>query len=176
MRRTAIPLALFAILIGFFIFGLSRDPSKLPSVLIGKPAPAFSLPALNDPNERVDHRVWQGEYALINVWATWCRECIVEHAFLLELAKTSGVPIIGLNWNDDRAKALGWLQRLGDPYRAVGFDNTGRVAIDWGVYGAPETFLVDPQGIVLHKHLGAMTPKVWENEFLPKIAQNNAAQ
>jgi cytochrome c biogenesis protein CcmG/thiol:disulfide interchange protein DsbE len=168
--RYVAPILAFAILLPMLIFGLQRDPSELPSPYLNKPAPAFELPGLRDPEQTVSSRDYAGKVALVNVWATWCVGCRQEHEFLLSLAATGDVPIYGLNWRDRREDAVRWLDRLGDPYVASGYDEDGTVGIDWGVYGAPETFLIGPDGTVLHKHLSPLTPAIWERDFLPKIA------
>jgi len=169
VRRALIPALIFLALVGFFFRGLSLDPRTVPSPFIGKPHPEFALPSLADPARQVTAETWKGRPALVNVWATWCAGCYDEHAYLVKLAETTDIPIIGLNWKDERDKALAWLERLGDPYAAVGFDGEGRTAIDWGVYGAPETFLIGPDGVVLHKHLGPMTPEAWQHDFEPLL-------
>ncbi len=170
MNRFLLPLLVFAVLIPVFIIGLTRDPRELPSPLIGQPAPEFSLPSLKEPERSVGNSDYAERIALVNVWATWCPGCRQEHAFLMELSKAGTVPIFGLNWRDNRADALGWLEALGDPYIASAFDEDGRVGIDWGVYGAPETFLVDERGFVVHKHIAPLTREVWVREFMPLIA------
>jgi cytochrome c biogenesis protein CcmG/thiol:disulfide interchange protein DsbE len=172
MWKFLLPAAVFAIIIVFFIVGLNpnRDIHYLPSPLIGKPAPQFTLTDVLDPARQVSNSTLQGQVYVFNVWATWCAGCRQEHEALLSIAQQNVVPIIGLDWNDDRAKATLWLQQLGNPYKQVGFDNEGRVAIDWGVYGAPETFLVDASGHVLYKHIAPLTLDVWQQEFLPRIA------
>ena len=170
MWRYLVPAAVFVILVWFFAQGLSLDPSYVPSPFVGKPAPGFSLPTLKDPAARLERTEIVGQLALVNVWATWCVGCRTEHAFLVELSQSSGIPIYGLNWKDDRSQALRWLNQLGDPYVASGFDVAGDVAIDWGVYGAPETFLLAADGTVLHKHLSPLTAEVWSRDFLPLIA------
>jgi cytochrome c biogenesis protein CcmG/thiol:disulfide interchange protein DsbE len=167
--RYLLPIAAFGILIPVFIIGLQRDPSELPSPYIGKPAPAFTLPSLEDPDLTVGSDDYAGRVALVNVWATWCVGCRHEHDFLMALAKREDIPIYGLNWRDDREEALMWLQQLGNPYVASAFDQDGTVAVDWGVYGAPETFLIGADGTVLHKHLGPLTEQVWESDFQAKI-------
>jgi cytochrome c biogenesis protein CcmG/thiol:disulfide interchange protein DsbE len=172
MRRYLLPvviLALFAGLIAVFAVGLKRDPTSVPSPLIGKPAPDFDLPELREPGKRVTAAELRGQMTLLNVWATWCSGCRQEHETLLAIARESGVPIVGLNWKDDPESARRWLQALGDPYVAVAVDTVGDVAIDWGVYGAPETFLIGPDGTVLYKHIAPITAEVWEREFLPRI-------
>ncbi|HEU4620332.1 MAG TPA: DsbE family thiol:disulfide interchange protein [Gammaproteobacteria bacterium] len=170
MWRYAIPVVLFGVLGFFFYRGLYLDPARIPSPLIGKPAPEFSVPTLHDPNELLTNADLGGDVALLNVWGTWCYACREEHPYLLELARTSGVRIFGLDWNDsDRATSLAWLEQYGNPYVKTGYDPTGHVGIDWGVYGAPETFLVAADGEILYKHIAPMTPEVWQNEFVPKI-------
>ncbi|HEX7080348.1 MAG TPA: DsbE family thiol:disulfide interchange protein [Gammaproteobacteria bacterium] len=171
MWRFAIPVVLFAVLAVFLFRGLSLNPGYIPSPLVGRPAPEFSLPDLQDPTKQVGSRDFAGRVAILNVWATWCPPCRQEHPFLVELSRTSGVPIFGLNWNDDRDAALEWLETLGNPYVATAYDPQGDVAVDWGVYGAPETFLIGPDGTVLHKHTSALTPEIWRRDFVPKIAE-----
>ncbi|MDH3748231.1 MAG: DsbE family thiol:disulfide interchange protein [Gammaproteobacteria bacterium] len=166
----------FAMLVGVFWVGLQQDPSKLPSPYIGKAAPDFDLPSLTHPDQRVNSASLEGQLALVNVWATWCVGCRQEHEFLMQLATANPLPIYGINWRDNRADALRWLQQLGDPYVASGFDEDARVGIDWGVYGAPETFLVSPDGIVVYKHLGPLTAAIWERDFVPHIENANGAQ
>jgi cytochrome c biogenesis protein CcmG/thiol:disulfide interchange protein DsbE len=143
MWRYLIPVGLFAALIIFFYTGIDRDKETLPSPLIGKTAPKWQLPLVDDPSKTVSGSDFAGKPYVLNVWATWCVACRQEHSTLLTIAKSGAVPIVGLDWKDDRAQAQRWLQQLGNPYASVGFDNEGRAAIDWGVYGAPETFLID---------------------------------
>jgi cytochrome c biogenesis protein CcmG/thiol:disulfide interchange protein DsbE len=169
-------IAAFVGLLAVFSIGLTRDPSKLPSPYIDKAAPAFDLPGLVDPEERVNNDSITGQKSLVNVWATWCVGCREEHGFLMQLSESGGVPIYGINWRDDRSDALQWLERFGNPYVATGFDGDGRAGIDWGVYGAPETFLVDEQGIVLHKHLGPLTDAIWQRDFVPLLDQAGSPQ
>jgi cytochrome c biogenesis protein CcmG/thiol:disulfide interchange protein DsbE len=164
-----IPFGVFAVLVGFFIVGLQRDPRMIPSPLIGKPAPQFALQNLSDPSQQVTNADFKGRMYVFNVWGTWCGGCREEHGSLLAISRTSGVPIVGLNWKDDRVQALRWLKELGDPYAVVAFDPEGQVAIDWGVYGAPESFLVSTDGTILFKRIGPMTLDVWQREFLPLI-------
>lgn len=169
MWKYLIPGLVFALLVGVFAVGLQRDPTFVPSPLLGKPAPEFSLPRLDDPSRTLSRQDLLGRYSLVNVWGTWCGGCRQEHALLVQLAEESGVPIYGINWKDDPALARGWLDQLGNPYAAVGLDQDGRVAIDWGVYGAPETFLIGPDGIVLYKHIAPMTMEVWREQFVPRM-------
>jgi cytochrome c biogenesis protein CcmG/thiol:disulfide interchange protein DsbE len=172
MIRFAAPLVVFALLVLVFIKGLdpNRDLNELPSPFLGKPAPQFELPQLLDPTASLSNETYAGELALINIWATWYVGCRQEHAFLNDLAAENVLPIYGINWRDRRDEALKWVEQLGNPYVASGYDGDGRVGIDWGVYGAPETFLISKDGRVLHKHLGPLSRNSWETDFLPLIA------
>ncbi|MBB6092164.1 cytochrome c biogenesis protein CcmG/thiol:disulfide interchange protein DsbE [Povalibacter uvarum] len=171
MLRYLIPVGLLAALVAFFFVGLGRDKQTLPSPLLGKPAPAFSLPRVDDPTQTVSNKDFAGQPYVLNVWATWCVGCRQEHDALLAIAARGEVPIVGLNWKDERDLAQQWLRELGNPYVVTAFDQEGRVAIDWGVYGAPETFLVDSAGNVIHKHVAPLTVEIWEREFLPLLKQ-----
>ncbi|NGP54703.1 DsbE family thiol:disulfide interchange protein [Thioalkalivibrio sp. XN8] len=171
-----LPVIAFVVLAGFFYKGLFLDPRTVPSPLIGKPAPQFQLQDLRQPEATFAQSDMLGRPAVLNVWATWCSGCRQEHPFLMQLARSSGVPLYGMNYRDERDKALDWLRRLGDPYERVAFDPDGMVSLDWGVYGSPETFLIDPAGTIVYKHLGPMTPGVWQEEFLPRIAQMQGAR
>jgi periplasmic protein thiol:disulfide oxidoreductases, DsbE subfamily len=173
MWRYLIPGAIFVVLIGFFVVGLSRDPANVPSPLLGKPAPTYSLLKVEDPQLKVSNTDVAGKKHLVNVWATWCAECRHEHGFLLQIASEGIAPIVGIDWKDELPLAQQWLSQLGNPYSATGFDVEGRTAIDFGVYGAPETFLVDERGVILCKRIGAMTDAVWQRVFKPVI--NNQA-
>jgi cytochrome c biogenesis protein CcmG/thiol:disulfide interchange protein DsbE len=166
-----LPIILFAGLVAMFASGLQRDPTIVPSTFIGKPAPEFDLPRLLAPNERLRHSDMLGEVSLLNVWGSWCVGCAREHELLLMIAREHGVPIYGLNWKDDSQDALNWLARLGNPYKAIGVDRENYIGIDYGVYGAPETFVVDAQGIIRHKHIGPLTRDNWFQELLPLIEQ-----
>jgi len=169
MLKFGLPFALFVLLGAFLFVGLYRDPSYVPSPLIGKPAPQFNLPSLQDPAYPVASKELLGQPCVLNVWGTWCGGCRQEHDTLLAIAKMNVVPLVGLDWKDDNAAAQQWLRTLGNPYSVVAEDRDGRVAIDWGVYGAPETFLIGPDGTVLFKHIAPMTLEVWNKEFLPRI-------
>ena len=169
MIRAILPIVIFLILAGFLYVGLYKDPSLVPSPLIGKPVPAFTASSLKNPDKTVTNKDMLGKFALVNVWATWCVACKQEHAALVYLANQKQMPIYGLNYKDDRAAAIDWLERYGDPYIFSVFDNNGRIGIDFGVYGAPETFLIDEQGIIRHKLVGIMTPEIWESQFVPVI-------
>lgn len=169
MWRYILPGAVFLVLVGFLGVGLFRDPTFVPSPLIGKPAPTFSLPKVENTAEQVSLDQYKGRIFVLNVWGTWCVACRQEHETLLSIAREGVVPLVGLNWKDDLTQAQAWLAQLGNPYEASAFDEEGRVGIDWGVYGAPETFLVDGNGQVLFKYISPMTREVWEKEFLPRI-------
>lgn len=169
MMKYLVPLAVFGLLVLVFFRGLFLDPSEVPSPLIGKPAPAFELPQLKDPGQTLSSEALQGQVSLVNVWATWCVGCRQEHDALLAIAERNVVPIYGLNYKDERAAAVNWLKQLGDPYVASAFDKDGRVALDWGVYGAPETFLVDASGVVRFKRLGPLSIDDFESNLLPLI-------
>ncbi len=171
MWRFLIPAAVFAVLIGFFVVGLSRDPSMVPSPLIGKPAPAYTLTKVEDPAGTISNTDMLGKKHLVNIWATWCVGCRQEHEFLLQISRQNLLPIIGIDWKDELPLAQKWLAQLGNPYIATGFDQSGRVAIDFGVYGAPETFLIDERGIVIYKHIGVLTEEIWQTKLLPLIQQ-----
>ena len=171
MWRYLVPLAIFLVIGGFFFAGLDRNPNYVPSPLVGKSAPVFSLPSVTDPDSVVSSETLKGRVSLVNVWGTWCVECRHEHGFLVELAR-AGMPIYGLNVKDDRAAAIEWLATLGNPYASSGFDPEGKAAIDWGVTGAPETFLIGSDGTILHKHISPLTPRIWERDFLPLLREN----
>lgn len=156
-----IPLALFVVL-GLFLWkGLSIDPRELPSALLNKPFPEFQLTALKNSERVLSKSDFAGKPVLVNVWATWCPSCRQEHNQLLAIAAENNVPIIGLNYKDDRDAALAWLAQLGDPYQLNIFDEKGMLGLDLGVYGAPETYILDEKGIIRHRHVGVVTPEVW---------------
>jgi cytochrome c biogenesis protein CcmG/thiol:disulfide interchange protein DsbE len=167
--RWGLPLAIFAVLVGFLFVGLYRDPREVPSPLIGKPAPAFSLADLREPGRKVSTSDFEGQVWLLNVWASWCVSCRVEHPLLVELAKAKAVPIIGLNYKDKDAEGLAWLAQHGDPYTLSVVDADGRVGIDWGVYGVPETFVVDKAGVIRYKHIGPVTAEALQQTILPLV-------
>jgi cytochrome c biogenesis protein CcmG/thiol:disulfide interchange protein DsbE len=170
MNRFLLPAGVFALLVAVLFVGVQRAPEKsiIPSALIGKPAPQFSLPVLGSA-ETFDIASLRGRWYVLNVWGTWCPECRNEHDMLLEIARSEVVPVVGLNWKDEDGAALDWLAQLGNPYDVVAVDRDGQVAIDWGVYGAPETFLVDADGTVVHRHVGPLTPAVWSQQFLTRL-------
>jgi cytochrome c biogenesis protein CcmG/thiol:disulfide interchange protein DsbE len=168
--RFVLPAIVFAGLVVFFFIGLGLNPGEIESPLVGKPAPGFALESLGDPLRQVGTADFAGRPWLLNVWATWCAGCRDEHEALMAIARQNRLPMVGLNWRDDRALALRWLDQLGNPYVSVAFDPDGRTAIDWGVYGAPETFLIGADGTVLRKHVGATTLESWERDFVPLLA------
>jgi cytochrome c biogenesis protein CcmG/thiol:disulfide interchange protein DsbE len=167
MNKFIIPLAVFIALLGFLYVGLSRDPREVPSPFIGKPAPAFELARLHAPDQRFAQKDMAGKVWLLNVWASWCVACREEHPVLVELAKRKTLPIVGLNYKDEPADAKAWLAQFGDPYQLSVTDRDGRVGIDYGVYGVPETFLIDRQGVIRYKQIGPITPEALEKKILP---------
>jgi len=173
MTRFIIPLGIFLVLIAFLAIGLNRDPREVPSPLINKPAPAFSLPQLKDPSKTFSAEDMRGKVWLLNVWASWCISCRDEHPFLFEYAKTGAVPIYGLNYRDKRDDALAWLSELGDPYVLSVSDTDARVGINYGVYGAPESYLIDRNGVIRFKQIGPITPDVWEKTIIPLAKELN---
>ena len=179
MKRFLLPLGVFGLVIVVLAFGIYNAPKNgskvIVSPLLGKPAPEFTLPKLLDVGQQYSGTALRGGgWHLVNVWGTWCVECRAEHATLLQIKNEGSVPIVGIDWKDEDASAVAWLAQLGNPYETVVADRDGRVAIDWGVYGAPESFLVDPQGVVVEKQTGAMTLEDWQKKFLPHLAAGSA--
>ena len=166
----AVPILLVAGLMVVFYRGLGRDTRDLPSPLIGKPAPRFHLPRLEDPSRTASNEDFRGRAYVLNVWATWCAPCREEHPVLMQIAGRNEVPIVGVNYKDDATAARSWLQRYGNPYATTVSDSAGDAAIDWGVYGAPTTFLVDADGRVIYKRIYPITMEIWNAEFLPRLA------
>lgn len=171
MNKFALPLVAFALLVVMFGVALKRAPDKqfVKSALIGRPAPEFVLPNLLQEGQTVSSRSFGGRWTLLNVWGTWCAECRAEHATLLRIRQEGKVRLVGLNYKDEDAAARDWLMQLGNPYEVIAADHEGRAAIDWGVYGAPETFLVNPAGTIVHKVVGQVTAENWRTQFLPLI-------
>lgn len=163
------PLLIFMALVGFLYVGLHRDPHEVPSPLIGKPAPAFTLTRLDDANKTITRDQLLGHVYLLNVWASWCVSCRDEHPILVEYVRRHPIEIYGLDYKDSRPEALAWLQQLGNPYQASLFDADGRVGIDYGVYGVPETFVIDKKGVVRFKQTGPISPEIMMNTLAPMI-------
>jgi len=164
-----IPLLAFFVLAIMLGVGLKLNPREVPSPFIGKPAPAFNLPQLRAGQPAFDPASMKGQVWLLNVWASWCAPCREEHPLLVAAAGNKQVTIVGLNYKDDPRNADEWLRKLGDPYTSIAVDRDGRVGIDYGVYGVPETFVIDQQGIVRMKHIGPLTPDVWTDKVMPLV-------
>ena len=167
MKRFLWPLAIFILLVGFLAVGLNLDPREVPSPLVGKPAPAFELPVLHQPDKRFVPGDMRGKVWLLNVWASWCVSCREEHPLLVELSKKGVLPILGLNYKDKGEDAQRWLKQFGDPYQLSVVDADGRIGIDYGVYGVPETYLIDAEGVIRHKQIGPITAAILEKRILP---------
>jgi len=169
--RFIVPLAIFIVLVVVLAVGLKLDPRYVPSPLIDKPAPEFTLTRLADPAAQVARQDLLGRPLLLNVWASWCSACRIEHPLLVELARREQVEIIGLNYKDTREDAAAWLKAHGDPYRDSIFDPEGKLGLDLGVYGVPETFVIDAAGVIRYKQVGPLTPEVWQQEIKPLLAR-----
>lgn len=169
-----LPFVLFVVLVGFFAKGLFLNPREVPSPFIGRAAPAFTLPLVGDANASFSPADLKGQVWLLNIWAPWCVSCRQEHGFLMQLTQSSRIPIVGLNWKDKAREAEALLARTGSPYVAVPEDLDGRVGIDYGVTGTPETFIIDRAGIVRLKHIGPIGPDVWQTKFEPKLKELGA--
>lgn len=169
--RALLPLLAFVILVIFLAIGLTRDPKKIPSPLIGKAAPAFRLPTVADANQFVSNEDFMGKVVIFNVWASWCVACREEHPLLVEFSRSQTTPIYGLNYKDERADAIRWLKAFGNPYLVSAHDLSGTVGIDWGVYGVPETFIVDKKGVIRFKQIGPVTPEIINQDIIPLIAR-----
>lgn len=169
--RWSLPLAVFLVLLAFLFVGLFRDPREVPSPLVDKPAPSFSLAKLHQPGERLSNADMRGQVWLLNVWASWCVSCRVEHPLLVALAKADVVPVIGLAYKDKPEDGLAWLASNGDPYRMSIVDRDGRVGIDFGVYGVPETFVIDKSGIIRYKQIGPLTADALDKTILPLVRE-----
>ena len=173
MKSKLIPLIIFVALLGILGIGLNLDPKEIPSPFIGKPAPEFTLNQLKDPSKTFSPEDLKGKTWLLNVWASWCTTCREEHPLLVSFSKQKIVPIIGLDYKDKTADALEWLNRMGDPYDLSVADIKGNVGIDYGVYGVPETFLIDPSGKIIFKHTGPLTEEVMIKKIIPLIKKTN---
>ena len=170
MKRFLWPLAIFLLLVGFLAAGLKLDPREVPSPLVGKRAPAFELPVLQQPEQRFSPADMRGKVWLLNVWASWCVSCRDEHPVLVALSKKGVLPILGLNYKDKGEDAQRWLAQFGNPYQLSVADADGRIGIDYGVYGVPETYLIDAEGVIRYKQIGAITPAILEQKILPLAA------
>src|SRR5689334_4407696 len=173
MTRYLLPLGIFVALVLLLGVGLSLNPREVPSPLIGKAAPAFQLPQLHEPGKSISSSELHGKVWVLNVWASWCVACREEHAVLTEFAKSGVAPVYGLNYKDQRDDAIAWLKRYGDPYYVSVFDADGRVGIDYGVYGVPETYVIDRQGVIRYKRIGPVTPDIVQQKMAPLIAELN---
>jgi cytochrome c biogenesis protein CcmG/thiol:disulfide interchange protein DsbE len=173
MKRFLLPLGVFLLLVLFLGAGLRLDPRAIPSPFIGKPAPPFTLARLHDPSATISPADLRGRVWLLNVWASWCESCRAEHLVLMDLARRQAAPVVGLNYKDARADGLAWLREHGDPYLASAFDADGRIGIDYGVYGVPETFVIDKAGVIRLKHVGPLTQQVLADKILPLVKDLN---
>lgn len=170
--RALIPLIVFIALVALLFYGLQLDPRKVPSPLVGKPAPSFELESLEDPSRPVSSDILRGRVSLVNVWASWCPSCRQEHGELMAIARANpDLQVIGFNWKDTRPEALEMLRLYGNPYLVSAYDPDNRYGLHWGVYGAPETFIVDPEGIIRYKHIGPVDRTVWEERIRPIVDQ-----
>ena len=166
-----LPLAIFLVLAVFLAVGLGLNPREVPSPLIDKPAPKFRLPQLQDPGKTLGTEDLKGNVWILNVWASWCVACLEEHPILVDFSKQNVLPIYGLNYKDKRADALRWLDRHGNPYTLSIADNDGRIGIDYGVYGVPETYVIDRDGIIRYKRIGPVTVQILQERILPLVRQ-----
>ena len=169
MMRYALPLGVFLALVLLLGVGLSLDPREVPSPLIDKPAPPFRLPLLHQPEKSFSPGEMQGKVWVLNVWASWCAACREEHPVLADFARTGLTPVYGLNYKDQRSEAIAWLRRFGDPYVASLVDADGRIGIDYGVYGVPETYVIDKQGVIRYKRIGPVTPDLLQKKIIPLV-------
>jgi len=167
-------LGVFVTLVLLLAVGLRLNPREVPSPLIGKPAPAFELPLLMDPDKKFSEKTMLGKVWILNVWASWCPPCLVEHPVVTQVSRSVMAPVVGLNYKDKREDALPWLKRNGDPFQLVAFDANGRIGIDYGVYGVPETYIIDRQGVIRYKHIGPITADVVKNDMEPLVRKLNA--
>lgn len=176
MHRFATPLGIFLLLVVLLGVGLTLNPRRVPSPLVGTPVPAFELTTVRDPDQRFTQDELRGRVSLLNVWATWCVPCRDEHPVLVGIARRGEAVIYGLNYKDDRNEARSWLDALGNPYEKSGFDPDGRAGIDLGVYGVPETFIVDADGTIVYKHIGPIDDKIWRQQLHPMVKQARGEQ
>jgi len=174
MARFILPFVIFMIVAIFLFVGLGLNPHEVPSPLVGKPAPAFSLPQLHEPDKQFSLQDMKGKVWLFNVWASWCTACEYEHPLFMELSRRNLVPLYGMDYKDKRKDGMAWLQQHGNPYTLVVSDAEGRVGIDYGVYGVPETYLIDKQGVIRYKHIGMVTEKDLSEKILPLVKELQA--
>ena len=174
MKKYLIPFIIFAVLVGFLAVGLGLKPREIPSPLINKPAPAFKLAVLDDPSQSVSPQDLRGKVWMLNVWASWCVACRIEHPLLVDYARSATIPIYGLNYKDKRDDAQRWLSTHGNPYTRSLMDTDGLVGIDFGVYGVPETFVIDKEGVIRYKQIGPLTPEVMRDDILPLLKKLGA--
>ena len=175
MKKLAWTLGIFIALVALLAIGLQLNPREVPSPLIGKHAPAFDLPLLEAPDKRFSQKDMLGKVWILNVWASWCPPCLVEHPVVTQIARSGLVPVVGLNYKDQRNDALPWLKRNGDPYQLIVFDPDGRIGIDYGVYGVPETYVIDRQGVIRYKQIGPLTPDVVQKKIEPLVKELQGA-
>ena len=173
MTRYLLPLGIFVVLVVVLGVGLSLNPREVPSPFIGKPAPAFRLPHLHEPGKSFSPAEVQGRVWVLNVWASWCAPCREEHPLMTALARSGLAPVVGLNYKDKREDAIRWLRQYGDPYLVSVSDIDGRVGIDYGVYGVPETYVIDKRGVIRYKRVGPVTPEILKEKIAPLIAELN---
>ena len=171
MKRAIWTLAIFIALVTLLAVGLRLNPREVPSPLIGKPAPHFELPQLHETTRMFTERDMLGKVWMLNVWASWCVSCRDEHPVLLDLATSGAVPLYGLNYKDKREDGLAWLKGMGDPYRLSIYDADGKVGIDYGVYGVPETYVIDKLGVIRYKRIGPLTPQILKEKVLPLVEE-----
>jgi cytochrome c biogenesis protein CcmG/thiol:disulfide interchange protein DsbE len=171
MNRFLLPLGIFVVVVGFLAVGLTLNPRELPSPLVGKPAPDFLLPQLYDQDKTFSPNEMKGKVWLLNFWASWCGGCKEEHPVLIHLAQSGAVPIYGMDYKDRREEALAWLKELGNPYSVIAVDESGRVGIDFGVYGVPETYVIDKAGVIRYKQIGPLREDILEAKILPLVRE-----
>jgi len=171
MKRFLLPLAIFVVMVGFLAVGLTLNPREVPSPLVGKAAPDFSLPQLHESDKVFSPKEMAGKVWLLNFWASWCSGCKDEHPVLMQMAKSGEAPIYGVDYKDTKDEALSWLQRWGNPYQLVAVDDVGRIGINYGVYGVPETYVIDKAGRIRYKQIGPVDLEVWEKKILPLVRE-----
>jgi cytochrome c biogenesis protein CcmG, thiol:disulfide interchange protein DsbE len=176
VKRVVWTLGIFIGLVALLAIGLRLNPREVPSPLIGKPAPPFDLPLLQAPDKRFSQKDMLGKVWMLNVWASWCPPCLVEHPVVTRISQAGLVPVIGLNYKDQRDDALPWLKRNGDPYQLNVFDPNGRIGIDYGVYGVPETYIIDSRGVIRYKHIGPLTADVVQKKIEPLVKELGSAK